>query len=85
LESVILNKPTISLQTDKWAEDGEIVKGGAILSISKIEDIERGIHQILGNEEFKTKLLKNSQEFAQKYLANPGSASKVLANFLASF
>ena len=85
LESIILNKPTISLQTDKWAEDGEIVKEGAILSISKIEDIGHGIHQILDNEEFKTKLLKNSQEFVQKYLANPGSASKVLANFLASF
>lgn len=85
LESIILNKPTISLQTDKWAEDGEIVKEGAILSISKIEDIGHGIHQILDNKEFKTKLLKNSQEFVQKYLANPGSASKVLANFLASF
>lgn len=85
LESVVLNKPTISLQTDKWAEDSEIVKEGAVLSISKIEDIEPGIHRILDNEEFRINLLKNSQEFVQKYLANAGSASKALAHFLVNF
>ncbi len=85
LESLILNKPTISLQTDNWAEKSEIVSEGAILSISKIEDIESGIHKILHDNEFRTKLQKNSQEFVQKYLANGGSASKALANFLANF
>lgn len=85
LESIILNKPTISLQTDSWAEKSEIVSEGAILSISKIEDIESGIRKILYDAEFRTKLQKNSQEFVHKYLANGGSASKTLANFLSNF
>jgi hypothetical protein len=85
LESIILNKPTISLQTEDWAEKSEIVNEGAILSISKIEDIESGIRKILYDDEFRTRLQKNSQEFVQKYLANGGSASKTLANFLANF
>ena len=40
LESMILGKPTISLQIEKWAEEDEFTKSNGLLSISNIEDIE---------------------------------------------
>jgi len=85
LESIILNKPTISLQTEKWAEESEIVKKHAVVSVSKLEDIEPSIHQILKNEEFKNNLLKNSENFIQEYFENRGTSSKILAKFLNNF
>jgi len=85
LESMILNKPTISLQTEKWAEESEIVKKHGVISISKIEDIEPMIHRILKDEAFKISTLKNSENFIQKYFSNRGKASNFLAEFLEKF
>jgi len=85
LESMILNKPTISLQTDKWAEENEIVKKHGIISISKLEDIEPSIHNILKDDVFKINILKNSDNFIQKYYTNRGNASTSLAQFLENF
>jgi hypothetical protein len=85
LESMILDKPTISLQTDKWAEESEIVKKHGLVSISKLEDIEPAIHNILKDDEFKINLLKNSENFIQKYYTNGGRASISLAQFLENF
>ena len=85
LESMILNKPTISLQTDKWAEEHELVKKHGIVSISKLEDIEPSIHSILKDDVFKFNILKNSDNFIQKYYTNRGSASTFLAQFLENF
>jgi hypothetical protein len=85
LESMILNKPTISLQTDKWAEENELVKKHGMVSISKLEDIEPSIHSILKDDVFKINILKNSDNFIQKYYTNRGSASTFLAQFLENF
>jgi hypothetical protein len=85
LESMILNKPTISIQTDKWAEENEIVKKHGIISISKLEDIEPSINSILKDNVFKINILKNSDEFIQKYYTNRGNASSFLAQFLENF
>ena len=85
LESMILNKPTISLQTDKWAEESEIVKKHGLVSISKIEDIEPTIYRILNDESFKTDILKNSKNFLDKYFTNQGNASTNLTKFLENF
>ena len=85
LESLILNKPTISLQTEKWPEDSEIVKMNALLSISDINEIENGIKKILFDNEFREQLLINSKKFVEQYFANPGFASKTLAKTLDEF
>ncbi len=82
LESIILEKPTISLQIEKWAEYGEIVKMGAVLSISEINEIENGMKRILYDEEFKKKIMENAKKFVQMYLSNRGTASKALAKVL---
>jgi len=85
LESLILNKPTISLQIEKWAEEGEIVKTGAILSISDISQVESGMKKLLYDEESKEKLLNNSKKFVESYLSNRGNASKELVKVLDNF
>jgi hypothetical protein len=85
LESMILNKPTISLQTEKWAEESEITKKHGFVSISKIEDIEPTIHKILNDKSFETDILKNSKNFLDKYFTNQGNASANLTKFLENF
>lgn len=85
LESMILDKPTISLQIEKWAEEDPISKSGSLLSIVKVSDVEEGIKSMLYDEELKEKILLNSRNFVGNYLANPGNASKALAKILDSF
>ncbi len=85
LESLILNKPTISLQTEKWPEEMEIVKMNALLSISDIDEIENGIKKMLFDNEFREQFLMNGKKFVEQYFANPGFASKTLAKTLDEF
>jgi glycosyltransferase involved in cell wall biosynthesis len=85
LESIILKKPTISLQTEHWALDEPISKSGAILPISNIEDIEPNLKKILTDQEFKNKLLKRSEKFVKEDISFQGNSSQILANFLNSF
>ena len=84
LESIILEKPTISLQFEKWAEEDDIVKNNAILSISNLIDVERGILNLLYDEKFKSNMKENAQKFLQNF-TNPGHASQKLAKILNSF
>jgi glycosyltransferase involved in cell wall biosynthesis len=85
LESIILKKPTISLQTEHWALDELISKSGAILPISNIDEIEPNLKKILTNQEFKNKLLKRSEKYVNENVSFQGNSSKILSNFLNSF
>jgi hypothetical protein len=85
LESMILGKPAISLQIEKWAQEDDIVKTGAFLSISNIDEIENSMKKILYDNEFKNNLLENSKNFVNNYFANSGNASHELAKLLDSF
>lgn len=82
LESMILGKPSISLQIEKWAKEDDLVKTGAFLPISNMDEIENGIKKILYDNEFKNSLLKNSKSFVDDYLSNHGTASDKLAKLL---
>ena len=85
LESLILEKPTIVLQTETWTEHEDIVKMGAVVSISNIDDIESNINNIIHNEEFRNLLLKNGKFFIQQYVSCGGKSSKTLAKILDQF
>jgi len=85
LESMILGKPAISLQIEKWAQDDDIIKTGAFLSISNMEEIENGMKKILYDPKYENKLIENSKIFVNNYLANHGTASHKLAKLLDSF
>ncbi len=85
LESMILGKPAISLQIEKWAQEDDIIKTEAFLSISNIEEVEDGIKKILYDPKYENKLIENSRIFVNNYLANHGTASYELAKLLDSF
>ncbi len=85
LESIILNKPTISLQIEKWAEESKIAKMNAVLSITREQDIEDGIKKMLNNTDLKNEISLNSKKFLEQYLSNHGCASQVLTKILDTF
>ncbi len=78
LESLILGKPTASIQTEEWLSQEEIVKSGAILSINDITKIEDGLSKLITDQKFRQKLQDDAKTFVQQYLANGGNASKTL-------
>jgi len=84
LEAMMLNKPVISLQSEKWAEEDNIVKMNAVLSVTKIEEIEDAIQKLLYEEKFRSDLLHNAKIFLENF-ANRGYASKALAKILDDF
>ena len=84
-ESLILNKPTISLQIENWTMDSPIVESNAILSISKIDEVEDAIKKILFDNKLRKNLLENRNKFLNNYFSNQGTASKSLSEVLKNF
>lgn len=78
-EAIMLGKPVISLQSEDWTLEEDIVKSGAVLSITDPNDVENSIKKILDDENFRNQLLENGRKFLNTYFANQGSASKHLA------
>ena len=84
LDALALNKPVISLQTDDWSLDEEIVRNNGILSINNIKDCEMYIKKILFDDNFRKTVLENSKLFLDAYLVNQGNASKSLAKSISN-
>ena len=85
LEGLILKKPIINVtMLDKFLEF-QYVKDNAVLSISDQSDLIKPINDLLYDKEFSEKLIHNGQTHVEKFLANPGNASKSLADLLNSF
>ena len=82
LDAISMNKPVISLQTDSYTMEDDVVKAEAILSISEIKDCENGIKKILYDNDFRKDLMTKSNLFLQKYMKNQGYASKSIVNIL---
>ena len=84
LDALSMKKPVISLQTDDWALDEDIVKMNGVLSIDNPSDCEIYIKKILFDVDFKNDLLTKSKLFLDQYLINQGNASKSVASELAN-
>ena len=86
LEAMSLNTPVISLQTENWAKEEDIVQSDALVSISKINDCEDAIKKILYDTEFKKSLLAKGQIFLKDYMSNHGNSSysivKIIKNLI---
>ena len=82
LESIILEKPTISLITDDWAKENEIIKMDGVMSINNVENVEASISKIISNENYRIELQSNAKQFLENYLSNHGTASKQLVEIL---
>jgi len=85
IDAIMLKKPVISLQTSSIYLENELVKMGALLSITKISDIEPIIKKLLIDSELKQQLLKKSKYFLNQHFINQGTASEKLANLLDKF
>ena len=82
LESLILQKPTISLITDDWATENEIIKMNGVMVVDDIQNIESSISKIISDEDYRINLRKNANLFLENYLSNHGVASKKLVDVL---
>ena len=82
LESIILEKPTISLITDDWAKENEIIKMNGVMSIDNIQNVESDISKIISNNEYNLELKSSSKQFLENYLSNHGTASEQLVKIL---
>ncbi len=85
LESIILGKPTMSLQIENWAKDEEIAKMNAVFSIYEEDEIEEGIKKLLYDEDFKKELQANAKNFLNQYMKFQGESSRKLAEELNNF
>jgi len=85
LESIILGKPTISLQIEKWAEEHQIVKMNALLSITKEKDIEEGIIKMMNDVDLINQINLNGKKFLQQYMSCQGHSSQILSKILDGF
>ena len=85
LEGLILKKPTINItMLDNFLEF-QYIKDNAVLTISDQSDLLKPINDLLYDKELSKKLIHNGQNHVGKFLANPGNASKSLADVLNSF
>ena len=82
LESLILQKPTISLITDDWAKENEIMKMNAVMIIDEIDKVESGISKILSDKNYEDEIKNNSKKFLDDYLSNHEIASEQLVKTL---
>lgn len=85
IDSMMLNKPVISLQTKSNYMNDEIVKMDAVISVTKISDIESTIKKLIKDNAMKKDLLKRSKIFLDFHFANQGTASKHLSTILDQF
>ena len=62
----------------------QYVKDNAVLSVTDNSDLENSINELLNDENISKELIKNGQLHIKNFLANPGNASKSLADVINS-
>jgi CDP-glycerol glycerophosphotransferase (TagB/SpsB family) len=86
LEAMILNKPTMLIETEKQNIGEEIMfKRGASLFVSDFNEIESKLNDLILNENIRKDLIQNGQEFINDYFVNHGTASEYLAKILENY
>lgn len=85
MESMILGKPTMNIILDKKIPQFSHVKDNAILTVSNNNQLKKNINKILFDKKFQQQLIKNADNFIEKFLQNRGNASKKCASILESF
>ena len=82
IEAMMLNKPVISLQTEPSFLDEQMVKMNAVISITKVSDIENTVEKLLNDSNLQRELLLNSKKFLDYHFSNHGTASKYFSKIL---
>ena len=84
LESIILKKPIIFITVDDEILPFDCATDGSCIYLRSKDDLEKPLFRLLNDEETIAQLIKYGQLHLSKFLSNPGSASKKLANALIS-
>lgn len=82
LEAMMLKKPTMTILAEKQCfEDENVIKNGATLMVSKLEEFESKFEDLF-NSEIREKLIHEGTRFIDNYFSNQGTASQKIANEL---
>ncbi len=85
LDALILNKPTMVILTEKQNfEEEELIKNKATLCVSDLNNLENDLNKLLFDDEIRTNLINNGNQFVDNYLSNHGTASKYLVKILSN-
>ena len=76
--------PIIDISLVKKRYNFEFLKDRAIYALDTSSDIEKAILELQYDYEIRAQLIKRSQIHLEKYLANHGNASKILAQTLSN-
>jgi len=85
LEGLILKKPIMNISLYSRSYTFEFENDKSVLSINDTDDLEKNIKKIIFDEEFQLTLIENGTKHLNRYLSNPGDASKELARILNSY
>tara|TARA_B100000029_G_scaffold522_1_gene686 strand:- start:3352 stop:5229 length:1878 start_codon:yes stop_codon:yes gene_type:complete len=85
LEGLILKKPIMNISLYDRHYDFEFEKDESVLSINDSGDLEKNIKKLLFDKEFQSRLIQNGTKHVNRYMSNPGHASKELARILNSY
>jgi hypothetical protein len=84
LEGLILKKPIMNIVMTNEILEFQYVKDNAVLSVTDNSNLENSINELLNDENISKELIKNGQLHIKNFLANPGNASKSLADVINS-
>ena len=78
IDAIILNKPVVRLPFGEWYGD---FGDGSCLNIEKNEFQDK-LNQIIVDKEFRQQVIENQKKFLNKYLINPGCATKNIVSHI---
>jgi glycosyltransferase involved in cell wall biosynthesis len=84
LEAMILNKPILDIVATNRLYEFDFIKQGAVMT-TLYNNLEKPISDIILDKNIRQQLSENGKRYVMTYLANPGSASKRLAEILDSY
>ncbi len=84
LEGMILKKPIMNITMVDESYNFEYLKDNAVLNVSDKSNLEKNLQDFLSNLTLQEQLISAATNHVEKYLANPGTASKTLANMIDS-
>jgi len=84
MESLILEIPTMAINLDGNFSEYSCIKDNAVFVIDELDNLEKDIQTFLFDKQLQIKLINNGKLHLDKFLVNPGSASKSLAKYILS-
>ena len=84
LEGMILKKPIMNISMVDESYNFEYLKDNAVLNISDKSNLEKNLQTFLTNSSLQEQLVSAATNHVEKFLTNPGTASKIFANMINS-